>query len=266
MNDKIIVTNRNALMKKYGYKGFKTIRKMLTILQNADKKRGIKSRVVYLDNNPDMKKLGGMAVKNFSDPRENKNAIDAVFKHYTPDYLMILGATDIVPQQDVKNPLYSAGDDPDEYVPSDLPYACDVPYSQKSARFIGPTRVVGRLPDLTGASEPSHIVSLIKTTAAHKTRSYGDYKDHLGLSAEVWRKSTRLSLNNIFGNGNQLLLAPPSGPKYPKGQLGNRMHFINCHGATAVPEFYGERNDIKPRSLTFKSTKGQIVEGYLLQR
>ena len=261
MNDKIIVTNRKALTKKYGYKGFTTIRKMLTILQNADKERGIKSAVVYLDNDPGMKKLGGKAVKNFLDPRENKNAIDAVFKHYTPHYLMILGTTDIVSQQDLKNPLYPVGDDEDEYAPSDLPYACDVPYSQDPGRFIGPTRVVGRLPDLTGANEPSHMVSLIKTAAGYKTRSCSDYKDHLGLSADVWRKSTRLSLNNIFGNGNQLLLAPPSGPNYPKGQLRNRMHFINCHGATAVPEFYGERNDSFPRSLTCKSAKGQIVEG-----
>lgn len=261
MNDKIIVTNRKALTKKYGYKGFTTIRKMLTILQNADKERGIKSAVVYLDNDPGMKKLGGIAVKNFSDPRENKIAIDAVYKHYTPHYLMILGATDIVPPQDLKNPLYPAGDDEDEYASSDLPYACDVPYSQDPAKFIGPTRVVGRLPDLTGASDPSYIVSLIKTAAGHRTRSCSDYKSHLGLSAAVWQKSTRLSLSNIFGNGNQLLLAPPYGPNYPKGQLRNRMHFINCHGAAAAPEFYGQRDDNFPISLTYKSSKGQIVDG-----
>ena len=46
MNDKIIVTNRKALVEKYGKKEFTMIRKTLKILQNADQKRGIKSRVV----------------------------------------------------------------------------------------------------------------------------------------------------------------------------------------------------------------------------
>jgi len=261
MNDKIIVTNRKALVEKYGKKEFTMIRKMLKILQNADQKRGIKSRVVYLDYDTHMKKTGCKPVKNFSDPSENKDAIDAIFKHYSPHYLMILGATDVVPQQDLKNPLFPAGDDEDEFAFSDLPYACDVPYSQDASEFIGPTRVVGRLPDLTGAREPSFVVSLLKTVAGHKTRPGSDYKSHFGLSADVWQKSTRLSLNNIFGNGNQLLRTPPSGPKYPKGQLRNRMHFINCHGAIATPEFYGEKNKKKPVSLTYESTKGQIVEG-----
>jgi hypothetical protein len=59
MDDKIIVTNRNKLLSKYGRKGFATIREALTVLIAADKKRGIQSRVVYLDNDADMKKVGG---------------------------------------------------------------------------------------------------------------------------------------------------------------------------------------------------------------
>ena len=64
---------------------------------------------------------------------------------------MILGAPDVVPHQDMKNPAFDPPDDPDEYAYGDLPYACDAPYSRDIATFKGPTRVVGRLPDLTKA-------------------------------------------------------------------------------------------------------------------
>ena len=57
MEDKIIVTNRKALLRKYGRKGFATIRNALSELIAADNKRGIKSKVIYLDNEPSMKKL-----------------------------------------------------------------------------------------------------------------------------------------------------------------------------------------------------------------
>ena len=40
MEDKIIVTNRKGLRRKYRNKGFATIRKALAELRAADKKRG----------------------------------------------------------------------------------------------------------------------------------------------------------------------------------------------------------------------------------
>lgn len=262
MDDKIIVTNRSALVRKYGNKGLATIRKALTALTAADKKRGIKSRVVYLDDKAGMKKMGGKAVMSATDPRESKAAIDAVFKSINPDYLMILGAPDVVPHQDLDNPVYSPPDDDDDIRAwGDLPYACDAPYSRDPARFVGPTRVVGRLPDLVGASEPSYLVALLKTAAGYQGRSQGDYTDYFGLSAAVWKGSTRLSLNNIFGNANTLLLAPPSGPNYPGGKLRNRMHFINCHGGPASPAFQGQRGNRYPTSLTTQATVGEIVDG-----
>lgn len=261
MDDKIIVTNRSALVRKYGSKGLATIRKALTALTAADKKRGIKSRVVYLDDKAGMKKMGGTAVMNATDPRENKAAIDALFKSLNPDYLMILGAPDVVPHQDLDNPVYSPPDDDDARAWGDLPYACDVPYSRDPAQFVGPTRVVGRLPDLVSADEPSYLVGLLKTSAGYQSRSQDDYTGYFGLSAAVWQGSTRLSLNNIFGNANTLLLAPPAGSDYPDGQLRGRMHFINCHGGPASPEFLGQQGKNYPTSLTTQATVGEIVEG-----
>jgi hypothetical protein len=261
MEDKIIVTNRKALLMKYGSKGFATIRKALAELIAADKKRGIRSRVVYLDDEASMKKLSGKAVISAADPHENKDAIDSVFKAFNPHYLMILGATDVVPHQDLDNPAYKQGGDEDDHAWGDLPYACDAPYSRDPASFVGPTRVVGRLPDLVSANEPSYLISLLKTATNYKRRPRDDYAGYFSLSAEVWQGSTRLSLDNIFGNVDKLLLAPPSGPDYTDAQLDKRMHFINCHGAPASPEFYGQRGKSYPKSLTTQATIGKLVEG-----
>jgi hypothetical protein len=263
MEDKIIVTNRKALLKKYGTKGFAMIQNALTELIAADNKRGIKSKVVYLDDQASMKKLSDKAVISTSDRRGNKKAIDAVFKFFNPHYLMILGASDVVPHQDLDNPVYKldgSGDD-DDHAWGDLPYACNAPYSRDPAHFVGPTRLLGRLPDLVSANEPSYVVSLLKAVTNYKRRSLDDYMSYFGLSAEVWQGSTRLSLDNIFGNADKLLLAPPSGPDYADRQLQSRMHFINCHGALASPEFYGEGDNNKPISLTTQAITGKIVDG-----
>ena len=109
----------------------------------ADAKRGIKSRFVYLDEAAAMKSFRGRAVTQPTDPRQNKEAIDAIFRAANPEYLMILGAPDVVPHQDMTNPVFDPSDDPDEYAWGDLPYACDAPYSRDIATFKGPTRVVG---------------------------------------------------------------------------------------------------------------------------
>jgi hypothetical protein len=119
----------------------------------SDKARGFRTRLIALDSASDMKKGIGAEVTDPTSARQNKAAIDAIYTALTPDYLMILGAVAVVPHQDLNNPMYGA-DDPDEYAYGDVPYACEAPYSQQPEKFIGPTRVVGRLPDLTGSTDP----------------------------------------------------------------------------------------------------------------
>ncbi|CAD6526820.1 hypothetical protein NMT12_90139 [metagenome] len=264
MKDKIIVSNHQELESKYGNAGWVAIHKALNDLVAADSKRGINSKIVYLDKNSDMKKLNGNAVMNHLDPLENKKAIDDIFKFYEPHYLMILGSHDIIPHQDINNPVYnreSVRGGGDVHAFGDLPYACDAPYSRDPAMFVGPTRVVGRLPDLVGDNNPSYLICLIKTATKYKTRTPSEYASYLGLSAEIWQGSTQLSLNNIFGNTNKLLLAPPSGPNYPNNELQTLMHFINCHGGLASPEFLGQRGNTYHTALTTQLITGKIHEG-----
>ena len=211
------------------------IKTALAALVAADKRRGFKARIVYLDDGAAMKRLGAVAVASSKNVRGAKAAIDGVYKALKPDYLMILGSSDVVPHQDLTNPVFQAGEDDDKSAFGDLPYACDEGYARDPAKFVGPTRVVGRLPDLTGAREPSHLLGLLKIATNWKGRPAGSYADYFGMSAAVWEGSTTLSLDNIFGNHNTLRLAPPKGPGHPATDLDGLMQFINCHGARASP-------------------------------
>ena len=260
MDDKIIVTNLSALKAKYK-SGTSKIKTACASLIAADKKRGLATRVINIDDAQAMQKVGGTAVTNPKDPRQNKRAIDAVFKKLRPDYLLILGSIDVIPHQDMKNPVFSPGDDDDEIAYGDLPYACEAAYSKKPEAFLGPTRVVGRLPDLTGATDPAYLVDLIKTAANFKSSPIADYAGYFGISTAVWEGSTRMSLDNLFGFNTDLNLSPTKGPAWTAATLKKKLHFINCHGAPATPQFFGQKGKSFPVSHDAKLIKNKIVEG-----
>ena len=96
-DDKVIVTNVNALKNKYGTAGWTAIRSAIRSLVVADKKRGVTTKLVAIDDATTMKKLKVPPVTAVSNCQQNKVAIDAVFTAFDPDYLMILGATDVIP-------------------------------------------------------------------------------------------------------------------------------------------------------------------------
>ena len=236
-SDKIILTNLSALRKKYGA-GFTRIQAAIDKLIAADRKRGVQTRVIGIDSVTDMKAVKGDAVRSPANARQAKAAVDAVFAAIEPDYLMILGAQDIVPFQDLRNPMEGDGDDA---VPSDLPYACPSPYSTDPKNFLGPTRVVGRMPDLFGKGDPAYLVRLLGTAARARSRPRTDFQEYFGVSAQVWQDSTARSLMKLFGSSAAMEISPPRGPRYPDPQLARRMHFINCHGDDSEPNFFGQR-------------------------
>lgn len=156
--DKVLVTNQGVLKSKYGAAYSAVLVPALSALTTADKARGVTTLVVALDDAKAMKKYKGKPVTKATDVRQNKAAIDAVYKALDPAYLCILGATDVVPHQSLSNPISSDGD---ATVPSDLPYACARAYSRRIEDFLQPTRVVGRLPDLTGGGNASYLAGLL---------------------------------------------------------------------------------------------------------
>lgn len=268
MTDKVIVTNLTALKAKYGAAGLASIKSAVNDLIAADKGRGLMTSLVALDDAAAMKKLEATAVTNAASPSQNKKAIDGVYRALAPDFLMLLGAIDVIPHQDLKNPLWTGDpeDDPDKFAYGDLPYACEAAYSRDVQKFNGPSRIVGRLPDLVGETSPAYLVGLLKTAAKWKGRTPKEYASCLGISAEVWRESTELSMTKIFGSTNGLKTSPKSSPKWPSSLINRRMHFINCHGADTYPNFLGQSVDDEndqpiSHEAAFVGQAGNILEG-----
>jgi hypothetical protein len=260
MSKKIIVTNFTALKSKYGSAGVAKIKSALNAVGAADKGRGLDTTVIDLSNAASMKKVGGKKVTNPSSPVQNKNAVDAIYRSSEPEYIVLLGAPDVIPHIDLINPVFGP-DDPDKFAPGDLPYACEAPYSQNVKDFIGPTRVIGRLPDVMGASKPAYLLSLLDVAAKWTSRPGSNYRSYLGISAAVWKGSTTLSLKRIFGPAAIPKIAPPKGPQWTKAELGTLSHFINCHGAEVDPHYYGQRGNSYPISHDAAWVDGKIKEG-----
>ena len=261
--DKVVLTQRAALHVKYGDAGLARIGKALRALVAADKRRGLATVVIHLDDDTEMAPYGG-PTPAVADARAVKNAIDRIATAALPHYLLLLGGPDVMPMVPITNPAYSGPDgDSDRQVPSDLPYACDAPYSTNPNRFLGPTRVVGRLPDLIGATKPTLLTQLINAAARAKPLPRSDYQSSFGLSTEAWAKSTALSLTNTFGHADNLLTSPTKGHRWTANQLAARVHFINCHGGDCVPEFYGQPidKDEFPLAHHAKHLQGKVSAG-----
>jgi len=188
MSRKLILTNVSRLKEKYGT-GFADIQTQVDKLIVADQARGLETLLIALDDPTQMQKLKSPAVTNGLDPKQNKRAIDAVYKELVPEYMMILGAQDVVPHQDLSNPAFDPehGNDADETADGDVPYACEAPYSQEPQDFTGATRVVGRLPDIPNASDPGYLLGLLDTSISWKPGRLEDYSNHLGMSVVVWK-------------------------------------------------------------------------------
>ena len=121
-SNKAIVTNASALRTKYGNAGYAQIQAALKQMITADKSRGLVTTLIEMDSKTSMAPYGE-PVKSSTDSRAAKKAIDAIYAKQKPDYIVILGAGDVVPLVQLKNPVYSPepDGDPDETVPSDLP-------------------------------------------------------------------------------------------------------------------------------------------------
>jgi hypothetical protein len=237
--DKLIVTNRKALRTKYGT-AWKRIEEAWDELVRADDTRGVVTQVVALDDPAEMPDPGH-AVKRAGNDLQAKVAVDTVFRAYQPRYLMILGGVDIVPQQQLRNPKHSP-DDMSDTVPSDLPYACENPqYSRDIAQFTGPTRAIGRLPDVTGYSNPAYLEGLLRTAAAAVPQDAPGGNHVFALSTKKWRTLTETTLAGPYPHSVPTVrTSPRKGPDWPDDDLKLPLHFINCHGGQSDCRFYGD--------------------------
>jgi hypothetical protein len=182
-----------------------------------------------------------------------KQLVDALYKKLQPAYIVLFGAGDVFPFQELRNELYHPENDPDEWVASDLPYACEAPFSKDAFAFINPTRVVGRLPDIPNRADLPYVATLIRNSIRQRPLPVKKYQDYFAVTAQVWTESTKETLQNLFGDCSKLLDCPDNGTGYPKKQLKPLSHFYNCHGAFLDPSYYGEQNDEYPVALNAHS-------------
>lgn len=252
---KLIVTSKGNLVKKYG-KDFPKVTALLAALKKSDKTKKLKTEIAFIDDAESMKKFKLKKAAASLSPRECKRTVDALFNKWNPAYIVIFGAQDVFPFQNLLNPA----DDEDESIPSDLPYGCSAPYSTRVDAFTGPSRVVGRIPDIPGQGDVSYLTALIGNIIGHKPQPASGYTDYFAVTAKVWRKSTELSLKSMFGESDQMLTSPPASGRYPKAQLKPRTHFYNCHGATLDPNYYGQEGNDFPSALHSKDIVKKISD------
>jgi hypothetical protein len=105
MSKKIIITNFVVLKSKYGSAGVAKIKSALKAVIAADAVRGFETSVVDVANTAAMRKVGAKKVSSASSPKQNKNAVDAIYRASAPEYLVLLGAPDVVPHIDLLNPV-----------------------------------------------------------------------------------------------------------------------------------------------------------------
>jgi hypothetical protein len=235
MPTKVVVTDVSALKKKYKASWIK-VRQAVSRLAQKDAARGITTTLVALDG----AELGVHRARS-GQPETYKAAVDHVWAlHHQPDYVLILGGPDVVPHQSLRNTVPADGDTD---VPSDLPYACGAPASDDPSQFIAPDRVVGRLPDVPKDGSTKLLVGLLDAAAAWKPKTKADYKDHFAVSAYKWRQSTTKSVRALFGASAAARTSPLDGPLWTKAELAPLAHFINCHGGTLDPQFYGQKGE-----------------------
>ncbi len=226
---KLIVTDRTLMRAKYGQPGWAKIRVAVRALITADRGRGITTKLVLID--------GATAAAA-------KQHVDALFSTSAPDYLLVLGAPDVVAQVRLNNPLWTGNpdDDPDRFVDTDLPYACDAPLGASIAAYRGPTRVVGRLPDLVGDKDPGYLLRLLTRATSWKSFDAPRPLEVLAISTHTWRRSTQTSIAAISGAAGPVLTTPPGGPSWPSGTWNHPLVFVNGHGGQLDPTWYGEQS------------------------
>jgi hypothetical protein len=261
---KLIVTNKSKLEWKYG-KNFSRVSSLLKKMQAADKKKGLDTRIAFVDDAASLKSAGVKKI-NTDSLKEYKRVVDDLYKKYVAAYIVILGAPDIFPFQEIDNPA----EDDDAVVESDLPYACDTPYSNKIDNFTGPTRVVGRIPDIMGRQDDvSFLQKLITNSINHKPLDPEKYYNYFSISALVWKKSTQLSLQSMFGQSTKMSTSPDGKineiyTPFTKDQLAPLTHFYNCHGAGFDLSFYGQKGDQYPEALESSNLLNNIGPGTIV--
>ncbi len=261
---KLSITCRRHLERKYPAAALKEIDRAVAAWVKADKDREIQTVHVAVDDAAAMKRLGVKAVAGAVSAHKVKRALDALVARLTPDYIVLFGAADVLPMFVVPNPSASDSGDDDEEVPTDNPYACSKQFvSGRRSSYLVPDRVVGRIPDLPGSSDPSWLVDYLKHAAEARMRPVADYRRDLMICTATWKKAGEECAITLGRDASDVLICPPAKDGDPAvvSRRGARLHMIKCHGVDEDSRFYGEGGGRFPDALSSPTLLGRTVPG-----
>ncbi|PKP55273.1 MAG: hypothetical protein CVT89_08955, partial [Candidatus Altiarchaeales archaeon HGW-Altiarchaeales-2] len=161
-------------------------------------------------------------IKKFIDNIDNTEKVNS---------FLIVGGDDVIPFFKLKNP---AGDDGDEIVYSDNPYA-----SKDNDYFI-PERCLGRIPDGNNAE---FLISILENfIGVKKDRRKGKF----GYTAFEWIKASKEVYKAI--NGRTLKISPPVKSNNVETKWLNKKKFFyfNLHGSEETKYWYGQKGENYP--------------------
>ena len=257
---KLSITCRARLAKKYDAHALARIDKAIARWVAADDVRGIKTIHLAVDDAKAMKAFKVPPVKGSVTAAKVKKALDALVARLSPDYIVIVGADDVVPLFRVHNPSAEENGDDDDVVPTDNPYACSKPFTAKVlASYLVPDRVVGRIPDLPGAADPAWLVDYLDHATTWAARPASAYAKGLLVCCDSWRGSGRECAKTLGQASKDLLVSPPIGDAstQTRKRHGALLHMIKCHGTDQDSWFYGEKNGKFPDALRSPSLVGR---------
>ncbi len=182
---------------------------------------------------------GKIFYTNKTKPDEIKNVFDEAEKEGATSFV-IIGGNDIIPFFRLKNP---AGDDGDEIVYSDNPYA-----STDNDYFI-PERSLGRIPDGNNAE---FLISVLENFINFKKDRR---KGKFGCTAFEWIKASKEVFKAI--NGKALKISPPVKSNNIESKWINKKKFsyFNLHGSEETKYWYGQKGENYPVAFSPENLK-----------
>jgi hypothetical protein len=250
---KLSVTVKSRLEGKYAPSDLQKINDAVKGWIEADKKRGIQTVHVHVDDPTEMNDLGVEPVSGEATPEKMKQAIDLLWKKITPTphYLVLFGGHDIVPMFVVPNPTYLWEDqDNDKTVLTDNPYASSEPFSKDDQNvYLVPDRVIGRIPDMVSApgdtgrnGDPAWFVRYLDTATEWESQPDSFYNQPYVICTDEAKEAGKKCVQKAFAESSlPLFVCPPDSDTSPPARQGLSapLHMIKCHGNKKDATFWG---------------------------
>lgn len=275
---KIILTHYKNLEHKYGNvevqrpgDAFLIIQEKLQNLIQFDARRGIQTKIVYLDQDAN---LGNARVTLPLDESQFKKAVDTAYHYYHPNFMVILGAHDIVPFIQLQHPVYLNRTDHRKYLPSDTPYACEHAYSVQGSDFTSPTRVVSRIPDLFHDGTAGIHILLMSLEAIFRmpTQDAPNYLNPWAVCTNFRIAPMNGILNVMYAGNNHIPIpqqSPPRGPNWNLESYESLTHVHILHGGRQTNILHGEgaghgNRSVYPEAVNCNFINQNIKDGCVI--